>query len=67
MNQQRKKNRKNPAWREAHRLRSHGFAAVLEKKSGEVVAQAHNGCFGRMAEIDRDIYDAWARGTLGAL
>lgn len=70
MNQQRKRNRGAPGseqrrrWNAGHQARQ-GWAVVQERKSGEVVAQAVNGCFGRMAEIDRDIYDLWALGTLG--
>ena len=72
MNQQRRANRgergsrQRERYQEGRRIRR-GWAAVLERKSGELVAQAHNGCFGRMAEIDRDIYDEWALGTRGAL
>lgn len=70
MNQQRRRNRgergsqQRARYAEGRRVRQ-GWAAVLERKSGELVAQAVNGCFGRMAEIDRDIYDSWALGTLG--
>lgn len=70
MNQQRRLNRgeagsrQRMRYREGHRIRK-GYAVILERKSGELVAQAVNGCFGRMAEIDRDIYDLWALGTRG--
>ena len=73
MNQQRRVNRgergsvQRSRFQEGHKRRSQGWAALVEKKSGEVIAQAHNGCFGRLAELDRDLYDAWAMGTRGAL
>lgn len=69
MNQQRKLNRKNRNFRDGHRRRSRSFFALLEKSSGEVVVQAHDGCFGRLSELaaTRDEYDFWAAGTRGEL
>lgn len=51
---------------EGHRRRK-GIAIVTDKKTDEVTVVAQNGCFGRLATVDRDKYDAWAAGTRGAL
>lgn len=70
MKEQRRRNKgergsqQRARFQEGHRIRK-GWAVVQERKSGEVVAQAQNGCFGRMATINRDLYDLWALGTLG--
>ncbi len=68
MNQQRKRNRKNDGWRSGHAKRQGSFA-LLEKTSGEVVVEAKDGCFGRLATLPntREEYDKWALGTLGQI
>lgn len=68
MNQQRRENRRKNEWQGGHHKRQ-GFFALLEKTSGEVVAVAKNGCFGRLAELKatRDEYDLWAIGTKGEM
>lgn len=65
--EQRKKNRANKgrAYEMARARRRHGFAVLLEKKSGEVIVQARDGCFGRLLELDPDQYQEWAFGTRG--
>ena len=70
MKEQRRKNRgergsaQRTAFQEGHRRRK-GLSSLVEKKSGEVLVQAKNGCFGRLAEFDKDLYEEWARGTRG--
>lgn len=68
MQAQRTLNRKNPNYKEGHRVRQ-GWFVLQEKSSGEVVVQAHNGCFGRLAELTatQEEYALWARGTRGAV
>lgn len=65
--EQRKKNRTNKGreFEEARALRRHGWRVLLERKSGEVVCQAKDGCFGRLLTLDPDTYNAWALGTRG--
>lgn len=67
MNENRKANRKHPSWKVGHAKRQGSFV-LLEKTSGEIVAQAWNGCFGRLKELPntREEYDRWALGTQGA-
>jgi len=67
MNQKRKANRKNSSWKDGHAKRTGSFA-LLEKTSGEIIVQAQNGCFGRLAELPntREECDKWALGTQGA-
>lgn len=69
MNEQRRKNRgergseQRAAFREGHQRRKHGYSALVEKKSGEVLAVAKDGCFGNLAKFDADLYYEWALGT----
>lgn len=65
--EQRKKNRTNKGrdCEHARARRRHGWAVILEKKSGEVIVQARAGCFGRLAKFDPDQYQEWACGTRG--
>lgn len=50
---------------QGHRRRK-GVAVIENKKTGEVTVVAQNGCFGQLAQVDRDKYDEWALGTRGA-
>lgn len=54
------------AFRDGHRRRQ-GYFVLLDKKTGEIVTQALNGCFGNLAQFNQDTYDDWAQGTRGAL
>lgn len=63
--EQRKKNRQHEDWRAGHKRRQ-GFSALVDKKSGDVIGVAVNGCFGRLHELDPDLYQEWAQGTRGA-
>lgn len=65
MNQQRKANRRNFNYRDGRQRRRYGYAAIIDKKSGEVIASAKNGCFGRLKGLDADLYQEWAQGTRG--
>jgi hypothetical protein len=66
--EQRKANRAaDPAAYKAGRYRRRtGFSALIEKKTGEVIVVARNGCFGRLLELDPDLYAEYALGTRGA-
>lgn len=54
------------AFLDGHRRRQ-GIAIITDKKSGETIVIAQNGCFGQLAAADRDKYDVWAAGTRGVL
>lgn len=69
--EQRRKNRGEPRSDQraaylAGRRRRQGIAVLTDKKSGETSVIAQNGCFGRLAQADRDKYDDWAQGTRGS-
>lgn len=56
-------------WKRGHARRSQGWAVLEDKKSGGIVAQAKNGCFGNLRGKGKDaeeLYQAWAEGTAGA-
>lgn len=65
MKEQRRENRKRFGWREGHRIRSEGYAAIIDKKTGDVLCVARNGCFGRLSLFDKDLHQEWALGTRG--
>ncbi len=55
-----------PRFLAGRRRRSGGVHLLHDKKTGETLIVAQNGCFGNLANVDRDAYDLWAQGTRGA-